>query len=565
MERPLVSVVVSGFNHEQYIVDALRSIEAQRYPNLEIIFVDGSSTDRTAVLAKEFLAMSRHRVRVVVQANNRGMLKDRALGYSFATGTYVCFFDSDDLMMPHKTAHQVNLLEKTGADAVFGGHDYLGVDGRTTPVRSPVLPTAWNPELFVQNLVLQGWPYAQGGLFRKAVLDRIGGPDQGLPMNDWPFMIRLARTAGQVILEPEPVFLYRRSLASHSRSRSGELLQWKLATFAALLENPLARLAEARAYRGAADFASSHGDAGIAWEWWKQANRRSPQPGRGKFVLQAFLAAFGMRKKGVRRLAVRSVVLRSHPSLATTLAVLEAPFHLLAKLLLDRLVPWLRSIYVSVRYVDEYSVIPSIRFVGRHSRLIIEKEKGARLVIRSILQVKYNHPGRQAASSLKLMAASRMKVDQPFHIGEDVRVLLAPGALLEVGVKGPGSPPISYSGFMGRAIVQIKETCSIGANTGLSWHGEIMDSDWHPVDGRIDAQPIRIGGHVWIAPGTKILKGATIGDDSIIARNSVVLAGTYPASSFIAGAPATVRGPARTWRYEWSAVDKEPPNKPGGS
>jgi alpha-1,3-rhamnosyltransferase len=557
MAPPLVSVVVSGYNHEQFIVEALRSVEEQTYSKLEIIFVDGGSTDRTAEFARAFLAKSRHRVRIAVQKSNEGMLKDRALGYSMATGAYVCFFDSDDLMLPHKTAHQVDVLESTGAEAVFGSHDYLNEDGRTTSPRPPPLPAAWDAERFVNDLVLLGWPYAQSGLFRKDALDRIGGPDQGLPMNDWPFMIRLARTARRIVAEPYPVFLYRKSLSTHSRLRVRELLDWKLATFAKLLDGPLATAAEARAYRVAADFAGQQGDGRAARSFDREARRRDPQSGgRGPAV---------RRPRGAGRTrpaGAPAPALRAHDRRVAALALAERPLRWLSRGLLDRAIPWLRSRYVSLRYVDESTTFPSIRFVGRHSRLHILKRPGARLVLHSPIEVDYRHPGRQAASSLTLLAGSRMVVDRPFHIGEDVRVLLGPGAVLEVAVRGPHPEPISYSGFMGRCIVQVKDHCVIGANTGLSWGGEIMDSDWHPVDGRIDAQPIHVGRHVWIAPGCKILKGAHVGDDCIIARNSVVLGGAYPAKTFIAGTPATARGPARTWRYEWSAADSLPPRPP---
>jgi len=556
--QPLVSVVVSGYNHEDFIVDALRSVEEQRYGRLEIIFVDGCSTDRTLARAKEFLATSRHKVRIAAQSSNQGMLKDRALGYSLATGTYVCFFDSDDLMLPHKTAHQVEVLERTGADAVFGSHDYLDPDGRTSSPAPPPLPPAWDPDRFIADLVLRGWPYAQSGLFRKSALDAIGGPDQGLPMNDWPFMIRLARTARQVVLEPYPVFLYRKSLTTHSRLRVQELLEWKLATFDALLDGALAREAKARAFAVAADFAAQHGQMRLGLRLRRQARQHGARGGTATIVRTA-LASPWRRPSRAKSRPTAPPAPKPHRLRIAVMADIERPFRWASRGFLDRFVPWLRSCYVSLRYVDEAAHFPSIRFVGRHSRLRIDKRPGARLVLRSPVEVDYRHPGRQATSSLTLLANSRMVVDGPFHIGEDVRVLLAPWAVLEVAVPAPYPEPISYTGFMGRCIVQVKRHCTIGANTGLSWYGEIMDSDWHPVDGRIDAQPIRIGRHVWIAPGVKILKGANVGDDCVIARNSVVVAGEYAPRTFLAGTPATVRGPARTWRYEWSAADRLPP------
>jgi acetyltransferase-like isoleucine patch superfamily enzyme len=46
--------------------------------------------------------------------------------------------------------------------------------------------------------------------------------------------------------------------------------------------------------------------------------------------------------------------------------------------------------------------------------------------------------------------------------------------------------------------------------------------------------------HVWVCPGSKILKGTKIGDGYIVGNTSLVCSGTYPDNSFITGVPAKV-------------------------
>jgi hypothetical protein len=236
------------------------------------------------------------------------------------------------------------------------------------------------------------------------------------------------------------------------------------------------------------------------------------------------------------------------------LAQAERPFRWLSGLLLGRAVPWLKGAYLTLRYVDTYREFPAIRMT-RGAQLRIRKEPGAQIHLATHLRVEFQ-AGRQAGSSITLQRNARLEVGGPFHIGEDVRILVARRGLLEVegGGPGPHGEP-SYSGMMGHVIVQVKQHVRIGQDTGLSWHSEVMDSDWHPVDGRLVAQPVDIGRHVWVAPGTYILKGARIGDDCIVASKSTVLAGAYPPRSFLAGTPAKVLGPAPTWRYEWHETD----------
>ena len=97
--------------------------------------------------------------------------------------------------------------------------------------------------------------------------------------------------------------------------------------------------------------------------------------------------------------------------------------------------------------------------------------------------------------------------------------------------------------------IEIGECCEFGSNT------MITDTDFHPVDSKmrrkqvmgekydfdyVKKEPIIIGNNVWIGWGCLILKGVTIGDNCIVAGNSVVLKGDYPPNSLIAGNPAKV-------------------------
>ena len=97
--------------------------------------------------------------------------------------------------------------------------------------------------------------------------------------------------------------------------------------------------------------------------------------------------------------------------------------------------------------------------------------------------------------------------------------------------------------------VEIGRDCQIASSTLIS------DTDFHPVDpdlrlkqvrgesfpfSSVGKSPIRIGSNVWIGWNCTILKGVEIGDNSIVAAGSVVLAGSYPANSLLAGNPAKV-------------------------
>ncbi|WP_309473787.1 DapH/DapD/GlmU-related protein [Curtobacterium sp. AG1037] len=66
-----------------------------------------------------------------------------------------------------------------------------------------------------------------------------------------------------------------------------------------------------------------------------------------------------------------------------------------------------------------------------------------------------------------------------------------------------------------------------------------MDNDAHSLNGAYGRKPVRIGNHVWIGQGARVLKGVTVGDGAVIALGSIVTR-DVPARALVAGQPARV-------------------------
>ncbi|HNX04927.1 MAG TPA: glycosyltransferase family A protein, partial [Opitutales bacterium] len=116
---PLVSVVIPTFNRAALLVEAVDSVLAQSWRNVEAIVVDDGSTDGTQEVVAELLRgrWSGGMVRFVRQAN-AGASAARNLGLAQAQGKYVQFLDSDDILFPDKIAVQAAILESPAfADA----------------------------------------------------------------------------------------------------------------------------------------------------------------------------------------------------------------------------------------------------------------------------------------------------------------------------------------------------------------------------------------------------------------------------------------------------------------
>ena len=136
MNEALVSVVLPIYNVEMYLERCIESIVNQTYKNLEIILVDDGSPDHCPQICDEW-GKKDSRVRVVHKVN-AGLGMARNTGIEYATGKYICFFDSDDYVKTDTIEKTVGLAEKVNADIVTFGYSNVDNNGL---VKSEYVPS----------------------------------------------------------------------------------------------------------------------------------------------------------------------------------------------------------------------------------------------------------------------------------------------------------------------------------------------------------------------------------------------------------------------------------------
>ena len=94
-----VSVIITAFNVEKYIADAVNSVVAQTLKDIEILVVDDCSTDGTYPLLCE-LAKLDARIHIVRHEQNQSVMIARKHGVACAQGEYRMFLDGDDMLTP---------------------------------------------------------------------------------------------------------------------------------------------------------------------------------------------------------------------------------------------------------------------------------------------------------------------------------------------------------------------------------------------------------------------------------------------------------------------------------
>jgi len=92
-----ISIIIPIYNSENYIKDTLDSIKRQSYQNYEVIIIDDGSTDNSYSICEKFKGSSKNKITLIHTANS-GVSKARNLGLKYATGKYICFVDSDDIL-----------------------------------------------------------------------------------------------------------------------------------------------------------------------------------------------------------------------------------------------------------------------------------------------------------------------------------------------------------------------------------------------------------------------------------------------------------------------------------
>ena len=201
--RPRVSVLMTAYNREAFIADAIESVLAQTYSDFELIIVDDGSTDRTVEIARHYAARD-PRISIHQNEKNLGQFPNRNHAATLATGEFLKYHDSDDLMYPHSLQVTVPLL-MAYPEAAFalspGGRDWAG---------GPY-PMLLTPRMAYQREFLGGGLFNVGpacALFRAEAFRRIGGfPCMGIP-SDAIFLMNACMTE-KILLVPGGMLWYR--------------------------------------------------------------------------------------------------------------------------------------------------------------------------------------------------------------------------------------------------------------------------------------------------------------------------------------------------------------------
>lgn len=233
-EKPKVSVIIPTFNRCHYLIEAVDSVLAQTYENIEVIVIDDGSTDGTNETLKD-----RYGEKIIYfWQENRGESVARNLGVSIAKGEYIAFVDSDDLWLPGKLSRQMSILRNDPEiAAVFCEAWVIDQDGiqiQDTPIGVNRRTSDFVIEnLFIRNIIPLG---ASTCLMRRTAFEILGGfPGDIRFGEDWELWLKIILNY-RVLFLNEPLCSWRRHLNSQSSLPDITQVDGKLNDYLILLE-----------------------------------------------------------------------------------------------------------------------------------------------------------------------------------------------------------------------------------------------------------------------------------------------------------------------------------------
>ncbi len=183
---PKVSVIIPTYNRLPMLKEAVNSVLAQQFEDMELIVVDDGSTDGTAEEMKRYGG----RVKLIQQSQNRGVSAARNKGILHARGKYIAFLDSDDLWVKGKLKVQVSFLDENPHYPIcYTDEVWIRRGKRVNPMLKHSKYSGWIFEKCLPLCIIS----PSSVMMKRTLFSRVGLFDEALPVcEDYDFWLRIS-------------------------------------------------------------------------------------------------------------------------------------------------------------------------------------------------------------------------------------------------------------------------------------------------------------------------------------------------------------------------------------
>jgi glycosyltransferase involved in cell wall biosynthesis len=207
MNEPLVSVLMTAYNREKYIAEAIESVLASTLKNFELIIVDDCSTDSTVEICRRY-AKNDTRIKIFVNESNLGQFLNRNKAAAYAKAEYIKYLDSDDLIFQDALEKMVFTMQKFPL-AVWGSEKVENTLSLSS-YKNATLPFCLNTALAFETHYKGGGVLFTGPtatIYRRDAFIAVNGFDNNLGINaDIDLNLKLAAVGSIVIIDKQLTF-----------------------------------------------------------------------------------------------------------------------------------------------------------------------------------------------------------------------------------------------------------------------------------------------------------------------------------------------------------------------
>lgn len=229
--KPLlkVSIVIPVFNAEKFIIDCINSIIDQNYPNIECILVNDCSSDKSQEKIEQFIEnyVGDISFKLFSHDKNKGPGTARNLGVQNATGDYILFLDSDDMIMPNALQNLIDLAIANNQPNVIVGNIYCENDYFQSVLRFPsdtIYPAYTKDPIWIKNnFLLNVKVIACSKIYnRKFILDNKLRFEEGVIFEDVIWHFTISQYIKDISFSYAPFYYYRFNENSIMNSKKRE-------------------------------------------------------------------------------------------------------------------------------------------------------------------------------------------------------------------------------------------------------------------------------------------------------------------------------------------------------
>lgn len=202
----LVTIIIPTYNRAFLLAETLDTVINQSYRPIECIIIDDGSTDNTKQLVNVYMEENCDKDLKIIYKNqvNSGAPAARNLGTKIASGAYIQYLDSDDLLYPDKIREQVNYLKKhQTCDGVFGDWEHGTLEKK-------VIINGQKDEDMIAQFYGGRVIHTLSFLFTRNIIEKIGEWDINLKRNqEIDFHLRGVLVGGKFDYHPLITGLWR--------------------------------------------------------------------------------------------------------------------------------------------------------------------------------------------------------------------------------------------------------------------------------------------------------------------------------------------------------------------